>query len=128
MKRITFLTVSAIGFVFASGIAQASQGADQAAALGGCRAAIASKLNVPATRAAIGMDRIQIRPRLVKADFSIPQAGGPDAKARCGFDLRAGKVSALAIAADGRTFADATQAEAVQPVAAAAEAAAPSQQ
>lgn len=117
MKSITFVTLSAIGFVLASGAAQASQGADQAAALGGCRAVIASTMNVPATRAAIGMDRIQIRPRLVKADFSIPQTAGRDAKARCDFDLSTGKVAALAIAPDGRAFADValTQAVAAQP-------------
>lgn len=106
MKAITFVTMSAIGFVLAAGVAQASQGADQAAALGGCRTAIAQQLGVPATRAAIGMDRIQLRPRLVKADFSVPKAGAPDAKAKCSFDLRKGEVTALSIAADGRAFAD----------------------
>lgn len=117
MKAITFATMSAIGFVLAAGAAQASQGADQAAALGGCRTAIAQQLSVPATRAAIGMDRIQLRPRMVKADFSVPKAGGPDAKAKCSFDLREGKVTALAIAADGRAFTDValTQSASVQP-------------
>lgn len=106
MKAMTFLALSAISTLLATGAAHASQGADQAAALGGCRMAIAKELNVPATRAAIGMDRIQIRPRLVKAEFSVPQDGAADAKARCSFDLRTGEVSALAIAADGQTFTD----------------------
>lgn len=113
MKAMTFLALSAFSMVLATGAAQASQGADQAAALGGCRMAIANELKVPATRAAIGMDRIQIRPRLVKAEFSIPQANAADAKARCSFDLRSGQVSALSIAADGRTFADVAQAQTV---------------
>ncbi len=113
MKANTFMTLSAIGFALTAGAAQASQGADQAAALGGCRMAIAGQLSVPPTRAAIGMDRIQLRPRLVKADFSIPQASGPDAKARCSFDLSTQQVSALSIAPDGRAFADVALAQKV---------------